>query len=88
MYLKIKCYCPFRDTKVCDKWILMVLDSSLLRELLSEIILKITNVSPLGYALWKLLRPLLGDPSFGGDTDFATCKKKVGPPGPRAKYEL
>ena len=84
----MKCYCPFRDTKVCDKWTQMVHDSSLLRELFFEIILKIINVFPLGYALWKLLRSLLGDSSLGGGTDFATCFLKVGFLEHRAKYEL
>ena len=82
------CYCYLRDGQKVIKWTQKVLDSSLLRELLFEILLKIINVSPLGYALWTLSRPLLGDPSFGGSRGFATCLKKVAKPLHRAKYEL
>ena len=72
-------YCYLRDGQMVRKWSQMVLDSSLLRELFFEIILKINNLSALRYGLGKLLRRCLGPPSFGGDSDFECSKKYEGP---------
>ena len=73
------CYCYLRDGQMVRKWSQMVLDSSLLRELFFEIILKINNLSALRYGLGKLLRRCLGPPSYGGDSDFGSSKKYGGP---------
>ena len=44
--------------------------------------LKIINVSPLRYALCKLLRQLLGDPSSNSNSSFKLTKKRWTPRAP------